>query len=217
MDNTFVIANVLPGKLNAMVKNIMKQTGVSDPNEAVRMINAGEVQISITKPKWTERDGVIYFSVISDGTTGKQWIPRLESKGFGVNDCASSGLCSKSFKPTNGINYEVAVLKAELFSDNKRNTKNIRKDAKNRKLTTPSAEIACLIREKFSDKELEVMGLSWIVAMHEPIKDLNVVPMLLHVARCENGSWLDMNYSNQDYCFHRSTGFAFVLNQVSGF
>jgi len=46
----FVIAEVLPGKLNALVKNLMKATGIRDPNEAVRAINAGEWSLSpVTK------------------------------------------------------------------------------------------------------------------------------------------------------------------------
>jgi len=215
MDNTFVIADVLPGKLNAMVKNIMKQTGVNDPNEAVRMVNAGEVQISVIKPKWTEKDGVISFSVTSDGTTGEEWISHLESKGFRVSDYAKSVLRSKSFKPTSGITYEIAVLKGELFSDNERITKNIRKEAKNRKFSTPNAEVACLIREKLSDKELEAMGLYWIVAMHEPIKDSDGDPALLSANRNDDGSWLDTGYGNPDDEWDRGNGFAFVVSQVS--
>lgn len=42
----FVIAKVLPGTLNALVKNIMKQTGTNDPNEAVRLVNSGEWIVS---------------------------------------------------------------------------------------------------------------------------------------------------------------------------
>lgn len=38
----FAIAEIQPGKLNALVKNIMRQTGEDDPNEAVRLVNAGE-------------------------------------------------------------------------------------------------------------------------------------------------------------------------------
>lgn len=120
----FVIANVLPGKLNALVKNIMKQTGINDANEAVRMVNSGEVQILLKKPKWTEKDGVIRFSVTSDGTTGEEWISRLENKNFRVGDYAKSVLRSKDFKPTSGITIFIAVLKGEIFSDNERITKN---------------------------------------------------------------------------------------------
>lgn len=83
--NFFAIADVLPGKLNALVKNIMRQTGTDDPNEAVRMVNAGEVQISVIRPEWTEKDRIIHFSVTSNGNTGEEWITRLESKNFRVS------------------------------------------------------------------------------------------------------------------------------------
>jgi hypothetical protein len=211
----FTIQNVETGKLNALVNNIMKQTGIDDPNEVIRMVNAGEVQISVIKSKWTEKDNVIRFSVTSDGITGEQWIARLESKGFRVGDYAKSVLRSKSFKPTTGITYEIAVLKGEIFSDNERITKNIRKDAENRKLTTPNAEVACLIREKFSDKELEAMGLYWILVMHEPIKDSVGGPRLLSAHRRGRGSWLGANYGSPGSEWDRSHGFAFVVSQVS--
>ena len=139
----------------------------------------------------------------------------MESKGFRVGDYAKSVLRSKSFKPTTGVTYEIAVLKGELFSDNERITKNISKYAKNRKLTTPNAEVACLIREKFSDKELEAMGLYWIVAMHEPIKDSDGDPSLLCTNRYDYRSWLGTGYGNPDDEWYRSVGFAFVVSQVS--
>jgi len=215
MKSEFLISGIETGKLNAMVKNIMTQTGITEPEEAVRMMNSGELQISVIKSKWIEKDSVIRFSVTSDGTTGEEWIARLESKGFRVGDYAKSVLRSKSFKPTNGVTYEIAVLKGEIFSDNERITKNIRKEAKNRKLSAPNAEVACLIREKFSDKELEAMGLYWIVAMHEPIKDSDGDPLLLNANRYDNGSWLGAYYGNPDDKWYRSNGFAFVVHQVS--
>ena len=211
----FTIQNVETGKLNALVNNIMKQTGVDDPNEAIRLVNSGEWTLTGPVRTWTEKDGVIRFSVTSDGTTGEEWIARLESKGFRVGDYAKSVLRSKSFKPTSGAITEIAVLKGEIFSDNDRITKNIRKEAKNRKFSTPNAEVACLIREKFSDKELEAMGLYWIVAMHEPIKDSDGDPFLLDADRHDSGSWLDTRYGNPDGKWGRSGGFAFVVSQVS--
>ncbi|KKT13634.1 MAG: hypothetical protein UV95_C0001G0171 [Candidatus Falkowbacteria bacterium GW2011_GWF2_43_32] len=208
----FTIQNVETGKLNALVNNIMKQTGIDDPNEAIRMVNAGEVQISVIKPKWTEKDSVIRFSVTSDGTTGEEWISRLESKSFRVGDYAKSVLRSKNFKPTSGITYKIAVLKGDLFSDNERVTKNIRKDAKNRKLTTPNAEVACLIRERFSDKELEAMDLYWIVVMHEPIKDSDGDSTLLYANRDFNSSSLSSFCDNPDGKWNRRHGVAFVVS-----
>jgi len=215
MKSEFLISGIETGKLNAMVKNIMTQTGITEPEEAVRMMNSGELQISVIKSKWTEKDNVIRFSVTSDGTTGEQWIARLEDKGFRVGDYAKSVLRSRSFKPTSGITYKIAVLKGEFFSDSDRITKTIRKEAKNRKFSMPNAEVACLIREKLSDKELEAMGLYWIVAMHEPIKDSDGGPKLLDAYRYVTGYWLNTHYGSPDMKWGRGNVFAFAVSQVS--
>jgi hypothetical protein len=198
------------GQIEAVVN---KLGGMDGMNKFLR----GELIVSEPTRSWREEKGVIYFSVTSDGTTGEEWIARLESKGFLVGDYAKSVLRSKSFKPTTGITYEIAVLKGEFFSDSDRITKTIRKEAKNRKFSTPSAEVACLIREKFSDKELEAMRLYWIVAMHEPIKDSDGDPLLLFALRDDYVSWFCTGYAYPDDGWNRSGGFAFVVSQVSNF
>ena len=163
---------------------------------------------------WREQDGVIYFSVTSDGTTGPQWIERLEEKGFRLSKWAKDVLNSADFVPTNGMTYEIAVLKGMLWNDNKRITKNIRAEADKRKLTKPNAEVACLIREMFSDEEIEAMGLVWIVAMHEPISDSVGDPDLLNADRGGGGLWLRAAYGRPDGGWGRDYGFAFVASQV---
>ena len=211
----FAIAEVMPGKLNALVKNIMLQTGEIDPNEAVRLVNSGEWVVSKPIHSWREEDGVIYFSVTSDGTTGPQWIERLEGKGFRLSDYAKSVLRSPDFKPTSGVTTEIAILKGMLFADNDRITKKIRAEADKRKLTKSNAEVACLIRENFSDKEIEALGLWWIVAMHEPIKDSGGGPSLLGADRYDGGRWLNACcVDGPGYGWFREDGFAFVVSQV---
>lgn len=195
------------GQIEAVVNKLGGMDGV---NKFLR----GELIVSELTRSWREENGVIYFSVTSDGTTGEEWIVRLESKGFRVGDYVKRVLRSKDFKPTNGIIYEIAVLKSELFSDSNRITKTIRKEAKNRKLSTPNAEVACLIREKFTDKELKAMGLYWIVAMHKPIKDSGGGPGLLGVPRESGGSWLGAAYGGPGGEWRRDRGFAFVVSQV---
>jgi len=212
MKSEFLISGVETGQLNAMVKNIMVQTGITDPKEAVRLMNYNELRVSVIKQKWTEKDGVIRFSVTSDGTTGEQWIERLESKGHRISEYAKSILRSQEFKPTSDIIYEIAVLKGELFNDKDRVTTKIRQEAKDCQLGTPNVEIACLIREKFSNKELKEMGLYWIVIMHEPIKDSDGDPRLLSVDRGGDGSWLGTYFGNPDVKWHRDSGFAFDVS-----
>ena len=95
--------------------------------------------------------------------------------------------------------------------------KKIRAEADKRKLSKPNAELACLIREKFTDKEIEVMGLIWIVAMHEPINDSDGDPCLMSVNRYDNGRQLSANCVRSGDTLKRGNGFAFrrVASQFS--
>ncbi len=169
----------------------------------------------VVLPKWCERDGVIYFSVTSDGTTGKEWIEQLKGKGFRLSKYAKSVLLSPGFKPTTGITTKIAILKGVLFEDNNRYTAKIRVEASKRKLTLPNAEVACLIRNNFSDEEIEAMGLIWIVAVHEPIKDYGGDRILLIVDRYGVNYWSFAFFGKPDHVWHRVSGFAFVVSWTS--
>ena len=173
-------------------------------------------EISISEPvrSWREEDGIIYFSVTSDGTNGEEWIARLEAKGLRVSDWAKSVLRSSDFTPTSGVTTTIAVLKGSLFEDNDRFTKKIRAYAAKRKFSAPNAEVACLIRAKFTDKEIEAMGLSWIITMHEPIKDSGGCPSLLSARRYGCGSWLHADRGHPGRGWVRHRGFAFSVSQV---
>ncbi|MEK7478188.1 MAG: hypothetical protein AAB645_02365, partial [Patescibacteria group bacterium] len=71
--------------------------------EGVEKFLSGKLVVSEPTCTWREQDGVIYFSVTSDGTTGEDWIKRLEGNGFRVGDYAKQVLRSPDFKPTNGV------------------------------------------------------------------------------------------------------------------
>ena len=209
MSNTeFASAGLTASQLNAIVKKL------GGHDMALRFLR-DELSVSEPTRSWREEDGVIYFSVTSDGTTGEDWITRLESKGFRVGDYAKQVLRSPDFKPTNGVTTEVAVLKGMLFEDNDRITKKIRAEADKRKLSKPNAELACLIREKFTDKEIEAMGLWYIVAMHEPINDSGGDPFLLIADRGFGGRWLSACGGRPGDRWGRVSGFAFAVSQVS--
>lgn len=206
-ETEFVSASFTAGQLNAIVKKL------GGRDMALRFLR-DELTVSEPPRKWREENGVIYFSVTSDGATGEEWIARLESRGLRTGDYARQALRSPDFKPTNGVTTEVAVLKGMLFKDDNRITKNICAEAKRRKLSKPNAEVACLIREKFTDKEIEVMGLWRIVAMHEPINDSDGDPFLLGALRVDDGRWLDAFDGNPDSRWSRGFGFAFAVSQV---
>ena len=197
--------------LDDLVGKLLNENGQQWLSELKKFLRKEECWI----PRWTEREGVIYFSVTSDGTTGPQWIERLKKKGFRISDWAESLLKSDDFKPTNGVTTEVAVLKGMLWKDSDRITSNIRAEADKRKLEKPNAEVACLIRERLADEDIEAMGLWWIVTMHEPIKDSDGVLRLLLAHRSDGGRWLSTAYGSSDIRWRDDAGFAFVAPQVS--
>ena len=203
----FAIANIAVGKLNVLVKNLMIQMNITDPDEAIRRVNSGEWTLTGPTRKWQEKDGVITFTVTSDGTTGPQWIERLKKGGFRVSDYAEQLLNKMS--TTDGVTTEVSALKGELFFDNDRTTSEIRAEAESRGLTEPNPEIACLIREKFTDKELEEMGIWAMVAMHEPI-NADGSPLQLYASRYVDGPWLYASCDRPDCGWNCDFSFAFA-------
>jgi len=206
----------LDGKL-AEIKRQMRQPGgypfdAEKLNKFLQRAVEGRFDDS---QRWREEAGVIYFEVTSDGTTGEQWIDRLTRKDFRVGDYAKSVLRSPDFKPTSGVTYRIAVLKGTLFTDSNRITSEIRAEADRRKLSKPNPEVACLVREMFSDKELRDMGLWWIVVFHEPIKDSGGLPSLLFAHRRADGPWLFTYCDTPDRRWGSDDGFAFAVSQVS--
>ncbi len=166
--------------------------------------------------RWREKNGVIYFSVTSDGTTGEEWIKRLEKKGFRVGDYTKNVLRSSDFQPTKGVMTEVAVLRGILFTSSNRTTSKIQESANKRKLQKPNAEVACLILEMFSNEDLKAMDLCWIVVFHEPIKDSSGSSRFLNICHEYDGRrWLNSYYSKPNNKWHSDGGFAFATSQVS--
>lgn len=171
--------------------------------------------LALCAKRWREEGDIIYFSVTSNGMTGEERIVHLEAKDCSISDFGKSVLRSPDFKPTSGVTIEIAVLKGSLFNDSDRITSKIRAFATERKLTAPNAEVACLIRDSFSDEEIKAMGLWWIVAMHEPIKDSDGHPDLLGANRLDgDGRKLRAFCDRPGFRWPRGSGFAFAVSQV---
>jgi hypothetical protein len=211
----FAIAEVMPGKLNALVKIAMKHTRVRDPNEAVRLINSGTYIITKRSPRWSESDLMVCFSVTSNGWTGPEWITWLENRGFQLTDDAKDVLLSPDFKPTKGVVYSIVVYKGKVFTGCDRTANTVFNKAENQKFSKSHPEVACLIRDKFSDEDMEVMGLDWIYTMHEPIKDSRGDFRLLRSGRVGDGNWFDATFTSNDRVLETDCGFALVESQIT--
>lgn len=184
--------------------------------EGAKRFLRGDLELKAVARSWTEEDSIIYFDVTSDGTTGPEWEKKLEEAGYGISDWARQLLRSPDFKPTTGVTTKVAAIRGKFWKkDSEFLTRNIRKEAESRKWATPNAELACLLRVKFTDEQLKQMGLWYIVAMHEPIKDSDGCPLLLRARRRDDGPWLGANCDYPDAGWSDGGAFAFSVEQVS--
>lgn len=219
------------GQLGAALMKIGQDAGMGTA-EGINAFLRGELVVSKPVHSWSEKNNVIRLSrLFSDGTSGPDWIIRLKEKGFCVSDFAEGLLRSPDFNPTNGESYDIVILKGKLWDNNSIfkkifwgkswTTERICAEANRRKLIRSNAEIACLMREKLSDEELEAMGLQCIIAMHEPINalrhfsNLNPIPNLLAVSRSDDGRCLDSYFGGLGRNWHRDDGFAFVVSSTS--
>jgi hypothetical protein len=169
-----------------------------------------------TQTAWTVDDeGNIHFTLTSNGFTREQWEQHLERRGWRIGDYARQVLRRASEAPTNGVTYNIVVRPGKKISDSDRITKKIRAAADKKGWVKPHWEVACLIRDTFTDEQLEVMGLWYIVTMHEPIKDSDGVPNLLNSHRDDDGRWLSACYDRPDGRWDGVGGFAFAVPQVN--
>lgn len=210
--NDLLVAKLRKSRLpHKETQQVLEEEGVELADNFVADVRR---RVEKRNRSWSEENGVIYFTVVSDGTTGEDWITKLEVSEKRLSYYGKQLLLSEKFKPTSGVTYNVAILKGEIFSDSDRHSLNIRAEAKRRKFSTPPAELACLIRQKFTDADIEAMGLRWIIAMHEPIEDSGGYPGLL-------GTYRAYDYTLDAYCdfpgirwYHRG-GFAFLVSHSS--
>lgn len=179
------------------------------------------IPTTTTPPTYAvDAEGNIHFTVISNGRTGEECITYFENekkdakgKPYRVSDYGKSVLRNAP-APTNGITYNIVVRPGKKISDSDRITKKIRAAADKKGWLKPHWEVACLIRDTFTDEQLEAMGLWYIVTMHEPIKDSDGGPSLLRSYRDGGGRWLNADYGRPDGYWYGSGGFAFAVPQV---
>lgn len=180
--------------------------------EAANAFLRGDLQLVEPERSWSvDEHGIIHFEVVSDGTLPEDWIKEFEQSGRVVGSYAKQGIRSEHFKPTTGVHYPVAVIPGKNFTEDGRITRLIRKDAADRKFPTPPMEVACLIRRKFTDKQIQDTGLLWIVTMHEPFKDSDGDLGLLGAS--SGSCCLRADNGNPEYGWDQQDGFAF-LEQV---
>jgi hypothetical protein len=158
-NNDKFIDHISPLELDGFLGRIMMQMKENDPVKVVNLINSGEVYLANIKTGWEKTDDIVSFSVISDSTSGPQWLKRLKNKGIYVDDTARKMLLSKDFKPTDEVVTKVVAFKVPYAMFGETDPLPI---AESKGLIEPinGMELACLMRDKFTNQQFLLMGFS---------------------------------------------------------
>ncbi|MEI7709750.1 MAG: hypothetical protein WCI76_03485 [bacterium] len=150
----------------------------------------------------------------SEGITGPQWIDDLESLDCKLSDDAKTALRSPHFRPTvPGTVHKIVALRATFWKkDSERKTKAVQAEGAKRKWVETHPEAVCIFRKCFSDKQLEKMGLLWIVGIHKPI-EVGGGPRFLSADRRVGGRWFDADYASPDDRWRDAGAFFWSLPQ----
>ncbi len=161
---------------------------------------------------------VVTIISLSLSLTGAQEIQRLEAAGYKVGSYAKSCLISKAedgYDKTHilvgGQSYSIALMPTkEIERDAERTTDNMRKLGMQYGYHKLRAGAMPRIREAVSNKQMEEMGLWYVVGLHNPIKDSGGDPRVLAADRDVGGRWLGSHVVRPDDQWFGDGAFAFL-------
>lgn len=205
----------ITGQLFELGRQLRQKNGYPfDPNElqgCLQDIIEGKFKDNFWR---VEEDGTVRLKLTGIGLTGLEWEKRLESKGFKLSKSAKDLLNSPDFTSCEKDKvYEVVILSGKLFSDRRRTTKNILAEGDCRGLIHGSVlpiEIACLIRENFSNEQFKKIDINWLTTMHEPIEDHYGGLHLFSMDRGDDGFWLSADYAILEGLWRSGDGYIFL-------
>jgi len=117
--------------------------------------------------KFLEKNHAVNLNLISDGTTGEQWIKRLENQGHILNLEVKGLLMSPQFIATKGERWEVVILKRTPEKALILKREEILAEAKTLHLVSVNLEISCLLREELTLDWLTHLNLQRIFVFSE--------------------------------------------------
>ncbi|HCC06349.1 TPA: hypothetical protein DEP94_03270 [Candidatus Nomurabacteria bacterium] len=195
------------GKLDAVVEQTRSKT----------LAERYEAFTPELKAKLAFEKGRLYFSVAGVGLESSKWPERLKSGGHELSKWGADILSKHEYDSKHRLEadkvYKLAlVLGTEFATDAKRSTGEVKAFARHefgdQSVDGLKGELTLLIREKFTNAELEEMGLWYIVVLHEPIIDSDGSPSVLCSSR-RDGSYVGTRYASPVIQWRAHGAFAF--------
>lgn len=171
------------------------------------------------KAKLSLEKGHFYFLVVGAGLPSAKWPERLKSGGYELSKWGADILSKPDYDKKHRLKYGKVyklgiVLGAKIATDQERSTAKLKalgcQEISPQAVDELKAEFALLIREKFTNAELEEMGLWYIAVLHEPIVDSGGNPDVLYSYRYD-GSCVGASYDGPGGQWDGLGAFAFPV------
>jgi hypothetical protein len=164
------------------------------------------------------KDNAIFCTIQTTGRTGRGWIKHFSKKGVKVSAYARSFLLTE-FKPTQNQTKKIVILKGESLTEKQRSSEGVYAEGKRLGYVKPDPEIACHLRDMFTDEQLESMGFTMIIIMHESVKwpDSDGHHLLLSLGKVNGGNWFGTavdtvgDITRTEDRYYKQDGFAFEV------
>lgn len=202
-------ANLNLGQIEAVLNKLGGET-------AAHAFLRGELEV-----KQVEKPRRIEFTVQGTALTSTDWISTLESAGHKIGDWARNVLSQPDYDAKHrleaGKEYKIVLVRGtEITKDSDRTTKNLKaiavKEFGEQSVSGLKGELALLIRMKFSNAELQQMGLYYIVVLHDPIVDSVGHPDVLYSSRGVDRSSVGADCGGPDDDWLDGSAFAFLAD-----
>jgi len=154
----------------------------------------------------------LIITVTTDGRTGDQFITQMAGRAA-TTIChdARQLLMSNQFIPSNGITYNLAIIRGDEFRPSQRTNRHIEAVATGLGYLKPPMTVAPLLREKLPDNVLKRMNLLAIVVMHPPII-WDDSPSFLGIRRSPHqGHLLCAYHCGLNFRWYNNYGFAYLV------
>ncbi len=156
-------------------------------------------------PKWTEENGIIYFTVTSSQMTGKEWFEHLGKKCL-LTECAADVMLSEELTPTSGKEYKVAILRGGT----EHSAKGFRFFKKNVIKKIDNLEVFYLISDYLTNEELNELGLHGLIIMYTGLPGNQGLPFMV---RAHNVLALANNWKALNHLQEPNMGYVFLETQ----
>lgn len=149
------------------------------------------------------------------GLTGKEWIERLEKNEYKISLYAKDIMNSPEWERERMKQGEEVIVQLVTHKDYGKSlatTQDIKDYALANGMSLPKGELALLIREAVSDKQMEDMRIWYIASLHDPIRDSGGGPFVLRAGRDGGGRWVSTYWGDPSVRWGGEGAFAFPVS-----